>query len=560
MNSRKNKKNIRSSSSNNNSNCNKYCNCKMVVYFFIFLLIIFYYLPSTRSDVEIITGSNIITYDTYKDSNQSMFSSFDVANLSSNFTLDDPYTCIISKNSCNTNRTCSSSFYDRSCLLSEIPPWTASNDKITCCFKCCYEYFIAAYKLGGDKILDRVANIHGYPVNISTISYRNMIHGVYNTASISSQILTKYNRLGNISVMHVTTVTDSSDKTWFKILGRRVVLISPTVNCVGITSVVAAMMSWAPMNNPRISSWHTSQLPCKWKYYNTLKGQQSVEVANIVTPIQSRRGITIEHKERKKDNAHYLMENIPALAAKMHMIALGVRDSKLFTLASQDNNNLSLDTVRSILIDCSCAIESGSYGIDLAKQLRKQGLNCRNNIDYSIENKHIDHISKLFENPEQYFSSVNASSYLYEYYLSLKNVRFVLSPSNDAILSHCEWEAISAGAIPLIEKSVLNDPLVNDLYSNVPILEIDNWKNVDVSFLKKSYEKIENNYKTSNNTSINNINNASISKAYFPYWLYQVTNDLIVGKAPSRFFLDIKSTLQKNIPRCNNCNLFSILN
>lgn len=73
----------------------------------------------------------------------------------------------------------------------------------------------------------------------------------------------------------------------------------------------------------------------------------------------------------------------------------------------------------------------------------------------------------------------------YKYLLDLASSKFVLSPRGNGIDCHRTWEALYMGAIPIVKTSSL-DPM----YEGLPVVIVEDWKEVTEEFLEKKYEEI----------------------------------------------------------------------
>jgi hypothetical protein len=65
------------------------------------------------------------------------------------------------------------------------------------------------------------------------------------------------------------------------------------------------------------------------------------------------------------------------------------------------------------------------------------------------------------------------------YLRELGNAKFVLSPHGNGLDCHRTWEAILMGAVPIVLRSPL-DPL----FSNTPVLIVDDWNHLTVEYLQ----------------------------------------------------------------------------
>lgn len=181
---------------------------------------------------------------------------------------------LIKSNNCHEDQqTCSNQYYERSCLSSSTSSFQTLLDPSTlpsfytsllCCFRCCFEYFLDFAKVADNKIeissnqqQDKQTNFY-----IEKPSYRTLTFGLSSLLSISSYIITDHTILGNIPVMHITTVTTLQRQYWMNIKGRRIMLFTHIPHCVPTPHVQGISSSMSHFGNPTVATWYTTQLPC----------------------------------------------------------------------------------------------------------------------------------------------------------------------------------------------------------------------------------------------------------------------------------------------------------
>lgn len=90
-------------------------------------------------------------------------------------------------------------------------------------------------------------------------------------------------------------------------------------------------------------------------------------------------------------------------------------------------------------------------------------------------------------------------------YLSiLKRYLFVISPRGNGLDCHRTWEALIMGAIPICEDSTLNP-----LYKNLPVICIDDWKNLSLEWLHQKYKELSQ-------------RSFKMEKLYADYWVKKI--------------------------------------
>jgi len=73
-----------------------------------------------------------------------------------------------------------------------------------------------------------------------------------------------------------------------------------------------------------------------------------------------------------------------------------------------------------------------------------------------------------------------------EYYISLSNSKFCLSPRGNGIDTHRIWEALYLRTIPIVKRSYYMEE-----FSDLPILFIDDWRELSEEFLEEKYQQIK---------------------------------------------------------------------
>ncbi|MEX0849086.1 MAG: hypothetical protein WD055_02560 [Candidatus Dependentiae bacterium] len=105
-------------------------------------------------------------------------------------------------------------------------------------------------------------------------------------------------------------------------------------------------------------------------------------------------------------------------------------------------------------------------------------------------------------------SRLFASDHL-EYLKKMLQAKFILSPPGNGFDCHRTWEALIVGVVPV----VLSSPM-DELFKNMPVLIVDDWRVVDEDFLNESYEHIQ-----------KNMHALSTEKMTYDYW-QQLLSDM----------------------------------
>ena len=90
--------------------------------------------------------------------------------------------------------------------------------------------------------------------------------------------------------------------------------------------------------------------------------------------------------------------------------------------------------------------------------------------------------------------------------------RFVVSPQGKGRACHREWEALAAGAVPLVDWD--GSPAMAKLYDGLPVVRVRDWSALTPAFLQAEWERLQRAARAGE---------LSWSKLYLPYWLDRFT-------------------------------------
>jgi len=129
--------------------------------------------------------------------------------------------------------------------------------------------------------------------------------------------------------------------------------------------------------------------------------------------------------------------------------------------------------------------------------IKKHLLYC--NFDFKTSPKTRSPIYTFFK--KKGFCSWSSKKKYVAYLNDLALSKFVLCPHGNGLDCHRTWETLYMGSFPLVKCSTLDA-----LYDGLPVLIVDDWKDVTMEFLSKKYEEMSGKiYK--------------FEKLYFYYWL-----------------------------------------
>lgn len=74
-----------------------------------------------------------------------------------------------------------------------------------------------------------------------------------------------------------------------------------------------------------------------------------------------------------------------------------------------------------------------------------------------------------------------------DYFETLPNYKFIISPEGNGIDCHRHYESLIAGCIPIVE----DNPIIRNKYGNCPILYTRDYSEITEEYLNKKYEEMK---------------------------------------------------------------------
>jgi len=143
--------------------------------------------------------------------------------------------------------------------------------------------------------------------------------------------------------------------------------------------------------------------------------------------------------------------------------------------------------------------------IDLLENITNQDIPRTNlaylNFDISTNSSTRTDVHDMFYNQNYVYSAPKKP--FKEYLKDLRSSKFCISPQGRGVDCHRIWESIFVGTIPIVKNC--NNV---SFYKDMPILIIEDWRDVNQSFLEEKYDQI--------------ISNPNKSKLYMDYWLREI--------------------------------------
>ncbi|KAJ1458170.1 hypothetical protein M885DRAFT_513211 [Pelagophyceae sp. CCMP2097] len=90
--------------------------------------------------------------------------------------------------------------------------------------------------------------------------------------------------------------------------------------------------------------------------------------------------------------------------------------------------------------------------------------------------------------------------------------RFVASPNGHGRACHREWEALAAGAVPIVDYDA--SPAMAKLYEGLPVVRVSDWRTVTPAFLESEWRRIQQRHHRGD---------LDLKKLYLPHWLFRLT-------------------------------------
>lgn len=135
---------------------------------------------------------------------------------------------------------------------------------------------------------------------------------------------------------------------------------------------------------------------------------------------------------------------------------------------------------------------------------------------------------KIFMNKSYCFYATRKP--IMTYFKEMASCKFVLSPRGEGIDCWRTWEALLVGSIPVVKSSQLDS-----LYSDLPVLIIQDWNEVTEEFLNEKYEEIT-------------AKQYDLSKLYVEYWFKKIfaVRDVFL-KTAQKLYNDSLTTISDSL-------------
>ena len=111
---------------------------------------------------------------------------------------------------------------------------------------------------------------------------------------------------------------------------------------------------------------------------------------------------------------------------------------------------------------------------------------------------------------------INIFTSYQEYFVSLPNYKFIISPEGNGVDCHRHYEAIVAGCIPIIEYN----PIVIEKYKGLPILYTKDYSEINEKYLLSIYDSMLNTVYDFSKLFLNyySFEQTSLIKSQSDYW------------------------------------------
>ena len=102
----------------------------------------------------------------------------------------------------------------------------------------------------------------------------------------------------------------------------------------------------------------------------------------------------------------------------------------------------------------------------------------------------------------------------------LFDARFVVSPQGKGRACHRDWEALAAGAVPVLDWD--GSAAMAELYDGLPVVRVRDWTRVTPAYLEREWERLEREHAAGR---------IDMRKLYVPYWVAQLTAHMVAPPA-----------------------------
>ena len=436
------------------------------------------------------------------------------------FQTDDPAKCLTAEDHCDMSRSCTSLIIGSGCLKTPVPAPFIDPLKVACCFKCCSERHVYTDAIQRNATLMREV-FDRTKLDVSSEHHAsNMVASKSQLLRLARVVRTQSgNNIGSIDYipsydLSVVDVWDS--QRWITIDAKRGLFANVAVTCLP-ASVYQQMFSRYSPTGSMIYGLYSNQLPC-WpegevKRLVAARSEAVVSASAIGHTFSQRVEGAISRKES---------EQLPGpnnWRKELRLLPRGVRSTAAVSVALRDLREAPLPgSVSRLLLDCSC-VKQYEWGRALLAEHPM--------IPCSSEPSFLDDVNgpgPVEDINEQH----GAASRLVQYYKSLAAHSFVLAPSDPTHMSHCEWEALAMGAIPVVAHYMRLQSQVRELYDELPILFVSDLNDVTETYLQKKQAKLQEKF--------SDAFKYSLAKLFVPFWQGEFHRFSVQGKPPMRIW------------------------
>eukprot|EP00996_Jenningsia_fusiforme_P000659 NODE_1595_length_1478_cov_31.118964_g1438_i0.p1 GENE.NODE_1595_length_1478_cov_31.118964_g1438_i0~~NODE_1595_length_1478_cov_31.118964_g1438_i0.p1 ORF type:complete len:411 (+),score=53.46 NODE_1595_length_1478_cov_31.118964_g1438_i0:132-1364(+) len=334
---------------------------------------------------------------------------------------------------------------DEACLTIQIPPWTVAFTRIQCCMRCCMQKFVRG------REIEKSAK--------TWIEWGAAVrhkHWVYMHSMMDPEsILLGYNELVKFSDMGAIYFQDQ------------------------------------PL-------FHGSQCEVRSGWFATQKYPPVFTFINCILPRLTTRVGVFMMTDRIFPDPKYADKFVPLFnspnvelfalnpgpslnstsSRAVHPIPIGLSTPQKW-LDHLDGRELNIMN-RPTLLLCSYISPSGGQRREKLRQLELNGFNC------SYQRSRRDpYIEKLL------------------------TAQFVFSPKGKGSNNYREWEALTAGAIPLVD----DVPELRETWEGMPVIVVKDWSVITSEYLIQQRDRL-----------LGQHSQLTVSKAFMPYWLHRLSS------------------------------------
>ena len=346
-----------------------------------------------------------------------------------------------------------------SCLIAHIPPWTATYERVRECFRCC---MLGAASAHADQLLHWTRVLNG--------SFIGLKHGVDDGVEVL---------LGHNSDLRFASAGSAYG-------GKLEEAVPPIPSADGlmlaqnISSTSTYYLSVQGAAPPDYKGLHTFARQILAQPESKVPSISLFLMGDFQEPTKTKLASLLSEPRLRA----WFVNNPRMVHPKLHAYPRGVHSTPSWrTALLRAGETRQLWRRRPNLLMCGCITLRGERATKLS-QLGANGFRC-----------------------------THAHCHQSLYMDLILNSTFVFSPwgtydesrGKGGHNNHRDWEALLAGAIPLVD----HDPNLAEMWEGLPVVQVRNWSSVTPARLRRIWQDVQG-------------HEFNLAAAYFPRWLHAI--------------------------------------